>query len=318
MTLATVHSMTRAGRDVVLIELHPTHDGAFPPATAGAHIDLHLGPVIRQYSLLGDPRDTARWLIAVKREEDGRGGSEVIHTQLRVGHTVEVTGPRNHFELQHPTGGAGRTILLAGGIGATPLTAMAEQCAATGREFTLHCYASDADGLPLRDHLVARPWSPNIVEHLSNDGESLRSTDTLPQSYADGDDLYICGPAGFISRALELAESGRWPADAVHVERFAPTEQPDLTGDAFTVTVASTGASYPVAEHDTIAEVLAAHGVAVELSCEQGICGACLTGVVDGVPDHRDEVQSPDEHAANTQVTLCCSRSRTANLTLAL
>ncbi|WP_420098429.1 PDR/VanB family oxidoreductase [Corynebacterium sp.] len=318
MTLATVHSMTRAGRDVLLIELRPTHDGTFPAATAGAHVDLHLGPVVRQYSLLGDPRDAGRWLIAVKREDAGRGGSDVIHTQLRVGHTVEVSGPRNHFPLDHASDQAGRTVLLAGGIGVTPLAAMAEQCDVTGREFTLHCYASAQDEVPLRDHLAARPWASGVVEHLSNDGDSLRTADTLPQSYHPGDGLYICGPAGFIARALGLAEADGWPTDAVHVEHFAPTEVPDLTGDAFTVTVASTGASYPVAEHDTIAEVLAAHGVAVDLSCEQGICGSCLTGVVDGVPDHRDEVQSPDEHAANTQVTLCCSRSKTTNLTLAL
>ena len=317
MPLATVHSMTRAGRDVLLIELRPTGTD-FPSVTAGAHIDLHLGPVVRQYSLLGDPRDAGRWLIAVKREDDGRGGSDVIHTQLRVGHTIEVSGPRNHFPLIHAADQGGRTVLLAGGIGVTPLAAMAEQCVATGRDVTLHCYATVQDELPLREYLASRPWSPNIVEHLSSGGDSLRTTGVLPHSYSDGDDLYICGPSGFIDRAVHLAEAGGWPADAVHVEHFAPAEPPELTGDAFTVTVASTGASYAVAEDDTIAEVLAAHGVAVELSCEQGICGACLTDVVDGVPDHRDEVQSPAEHAANTRVTLCCSRSRTANLTLAL
>ncbi|MGN0095595.1 MAG: PDR/VanB family oxidoreductase [Corynebacterium sp.] len=317
MPLATVHSMTRAGRDVLLIELRPTGTD-FPSVTAGAHIDLHLGPVVRQYSLLGDPRDAGRWLIAVKREDDGRGGSDVIHTQLRVGHTIEVSGPRNHFPLRHTADQGGRTVLLAGGIGVTPLIAMAEQCAATGRDVTLHCYATVQDELPLREYLASRPWSPNTVEHLSSGGDSLRTAEAVPHSYSGGDDLYICGPTGFIDRAVHLAEAAGWPADVVHVERFAPTEPPELTGAAFTVTVASTGASYAVAEDDTIAEVLAAHGVAVELSCEQGICGACLTGVVDGVPDHRDEVQSPAEHAANTRVALCCSRSRTANLTLAL
>lgn len=315
--LAVVESMARAGRGVLLIELAPATAGEFFPAyTAGAHIDLHLGPVIRQYSLLGDPTAAdarSRWRIAVKLDPQGRGGSAVIHEQLRVGHTLSVTGPRNHFALDDGSDGrGGRTVLIAGGIGVTPLCAMAATCRTTGRPHVLHVYASAEDEMPLRGFL------PGAVEHLGTEGDSLRTADHLPEQHRPGDRLYICGPGGFIDRALALAAADGWPAEDVAVEHFTPSAPVDATGAAFTVQLASTGATFPVPEERSIAEVLLDNGVDIDLSCEAGICGACLTGVVDGVPDHRDEVQSPAEHAANTRVTLCCSRSLTPTLTLDL
>ncbi|AGP31868.1 PDR/VanB family oxidoreductase [Corynebacterium terpenotabidum] len=314
--LAVVESMSRAGTDVLLIELAPADpDATFPAFTAGAHVDLHLGPVIRQYSLLGDPTApdaTTRWFIAVKHDHDGRGGSTVIHEQLRVGHILEITGPRNHFPLEDTPG---RVVLLAGGIGITPLAAMAAACDAVGRPRELHVYASTAEDVPLRGHVSG------AVEHLSVDGDSVRTATGLPTGYIPGDQLYICGPGGFIDRAVELAAADGWPEEAVRVERFAPSAASaaaSATDGAFEVRLASTGATFPVPEDMSIADVLTDNGVDIELSCEAGMCGACLTGVVDGVPDHRDDVQSPTEHASNTQITLCCSRSLTPSLTLDL
>lgn len=322
--LAVVESMSRAGRGVLLIELGPATPGvSFPPFTAGSHVDLHLGPVVRQYSLCGDPTAadaTSRWRIAVKLDESGRGGSRVIHDQLRVGHTLEITGPRNHFPLVDTGDAAGRSVLLAGGIGVTPLLSMAAACAAAGRSHALHVWAATAGDIPLRDRLAtsATGDAGRVTEHLSVRGESLRDTGHLPEGYRPGDHLYLCGPTGFIDRALDLAAVDGWPEDAVHVERFAPSAPPATTGASFEVRLASSGATFPVADGETIADVLLDNGVDIELSCEAGMCGACLTGVVDGVPDHRDEVQSPSEHAANTQLTLCCSRSLTPTLTLDL
>ncbi|WP_297007329.1 PDR/VanB family oxidoreductase [uncultured Corynebacterium sp.] len=328
--LAVVESMSRAGRGVLLIELAPAVPGrCFPPFTAGAHIDLHLGPVVRQYSLCGDPTAAdamSRWWIAVKLDETGRGGSRIIHEQLRVGHTLEVTGPRNHFPMVDAPAapaGAGRTVLLAGGIGVTPLAAMAATCAAAGRDHVLHIWAGTVDDLPLRTRLREttgpdRAGGGTTVEHLGTDGDSLRTAGHLPEPYRPGDRVYICGPGGFIDRAVGLAAADGWPGDAVHVERFAPSRPRAADGTAFEVRLASSGATFPVAAEQSIAEVLTDNGVDIELSCEAGMCGACLTGVVDGVPDHRDDVQSPAEHAANTRITLCCSRSLTPTLTLDL
>jgi vanillate O-demethylase ferredoxin subunit len=314
--LAVVESMARAGRGVLLIELAPAvPEESFPSFTAGAHIDLHLGPVIRQYSLLGDPTApdaAAHWFIAVRRDDTGRGGSRVIHDQLRVGHTLEITGPRNHFPM---VDAPGRSILLAGGIGVTPLVAIARTCLAEGRPFALHRYAADTRALPLSGYLGERLPA---TDHLSDHGDSLRHADRLPEPHRPGDHLYICGPAGFMDRAVALAAADGWPEDAVHTEHFTPVVRDSLPAESFAVTVASTGMTYPVPEDRSIAEALRDNGVPVELSCEAGMCGACLTGVLDGVPDHRDSVQSPSEHRANTHVTLCCSRSTTPTLTLEL
>jgi vanillate O-demethylase ferredoxin subunit len=314
--LAVVESMARAGRNVLLIELAPVGaagNATFPPFTAGAHIDLHLGPVVRQYSLLGDPTApdaTAHWFIAVRRDDTGRGGSRVIHEQLRVGHTLEITGPRNHFPM---VDAPGRSILLAGGIGVTPLVAMARTCVAEGRPFALHRYATDAASL------TPPTLSPlPVTTHLSDHGDSLRHADRLPERHRPGDHLYLCGPAGFMDRAVALAAADGWPEDTVHTEHFTPVVRATAPAGSFGVTVASTGETYPVPEDRSIAEVLRDNGVPVELSCEAGMCGACLTGVLDGIPDHRDSVQSPSEHRANTHVTLCCSRSTTPTLTLEL
>jgi vanillate O-demethylase ferredoxin subunit len=321
--LAGVESMSRAGRDVLLIELAPAApEKSFPPFTAGSHVDLHLGPVVRQYSLCGDPTAadaTSRWRIAVKLDESGRGGSRVIHEQLRVGHTLEITGPRNHFPLVESIGESGRSVLLAGGIGVTPLAAMAAACAAQGRPHVLHVWTATVGEAPLGEHLAAA--GVPVVAHPSTAGDSLRSAGSLPEQYRPGDHLYICGPGGFIDRVVDLAVADGWPEDVVHVERFAPSHPRTVEGvdDAvFEVRLASSGATFPVAAEQSIAEVLTDNGVDIELSCEAGMCGACLTGVVDGVPDHRDDVQSAAEHAANTQVTLCCSRSLTPTLTLDL
>lgn len=326
-TLMVVESMARAGKDVLLIELRAANlgtDGSgatLPEWTAGSHVDIHLGPVLRQYSLIGDPsaegsRD--RWHIAVRRDDIGRGGSKVIHEQLRVGHTLEVTGPRNNFPLAEPsdTENPGRTILLAGGIGITPLLSMAEAQTAVDLPVRFHCYSSNQTTMPMSGWMEGKVWEEDVVKHFSERGDSLRTASMLPEACLPGDHLYICGPAGFIDRAVAIAEADGWPTAAVHVERFALSEPVDLTGDSFTVTAASTGDTMTVGENQTIAEVLLEQGYPVELSCEMGICGSCLTGVVAGTPEHRDESQSPVEHASNSRINVCCSRSKTPSLTL--
>ncbi|MFD5867502.1 PDR/VanB family oxidoreductase [Corynebacterium sp. NPDC060344] len=382
MTDAVVHSMTRSSARSLLIELrHP--GGVFPLYDAGAHIDVHLpgsggdagtagagdGPVIRQYSLVnpGDRRD--RMLIAVSLDDSGRGGSRFIHERVRVGDRLRVSAPRNHFRLEAPAAGpAGATdaadgangangadgeatprrmppvVLLAGGIGVTPLVAMAEQLHREATDFVLHCFARSAGDQPLREYIAGRPWAPEVAWHLSEEGDSFR-TSGLPGGYVDGARLYVCGPAGFIEAARRRAAESGWPEEAVASEKFAATASPAVpaadpagTGDAaapedsaalgstagtadamdtsFDVIAASTGEKMTVPSGSTIAEVLVAHGYPVELSCEQGICGSCITGVLDGTPDHRDEVQTPAEHAANTSINVCCSRASTPSLTL--
>ncbi|MET8982207.1 PDR/VanB family oxidoreductase [Streptomyces sp. NPDC004539] len=286
---------------------------AFEP---GAHIDVYLGPtLIRQYSLLNSPDEYGRYLICVRRDDTGRGGSTAMHRDITVGGRLRVSTPRNLFPLLP----AQRYVLVAGGIGITPLLSMAEELARRGADFTLHHYTT-ADA-PLRERLRASPFNDRVHPHDSADGDSIRTG--LPAELCTADPaalVYVCGPDGFMRHVTEAATAAGWHPGQLHLERFTPAaREPDpVTDGAFRVRVASTGDSYPVPAETTIAEVLTANGVDVELSCEQGMCGACLTPVLAGEPDHRDEVQTDEERAANNQITICCSRSRSPELVLGI
>lgn len=304
-----------AGDRVLLIELRAADPAVpLPRFDAGSHIDLHLGELVRQYSLLGADDDPARYLIGVLRERAGRGGSAAVHDTLRVGERVRISPPRNTFPLDP---GARHSVLVAGGIGVTPMIAMAERLHREGASFELHVYSSTSAAQPLREHVASRPWAGRVVAHHSAAGDSFRGNApaVIPRP-APGLALYLCGPVGMIASATSFAAAAEWPRDAVHVERFERGEPLETAGDAFTVIAASTGQELPVGEQETIAEVLARHGYETFLSCEQGMCGSCITRVLAGVPDHRDEVQTPAEHAAGDRINICCSRSLTPVLEL--
>lgn len=309
-----VHQMTVASSRALLIELRSTDpERPLPAFRAGSHLDLHLGGLVRQYSLLGDPAERHRYLVCVLREDGGSGGSDYVHRTLRVGERLTVSAPRTTFALDS---GAARSILVGGGIGITPLLAMAEDLHRRRAAFELHCYARSEAELPLRDHIEQRPYLARTRFHYSAGGDSLR--DGTPAYLADPTDaaVYVCGPTGFIDTVRVHAAAAGWAEDAVLVERFQAGAPIDLAGGEFTVIARSTGQRMPVDDGETIAEVLERHGYEVFLSCEQGICGSCLTPVLAGIPDHRDEVQTVAEHAANTQINICCSRSLSAVLEL--
>ncbi|MFC8731812.1 PDR/VanB family oxidoreductase [Luteimicrobium sp. NPDC057192] len=311
-----VGRITPDGERVVLVELLPAGPHPLPPFEAGAHVDLHVGGFVRQYSLLGSDDDAGRYVVGVLRERAGRGGSAAVHDTVRSGDRLQVSVPRNTFGLDPE---AEHSVLVAGGIGLTPLVAMAERLHREGRSFELHVFTWSAGTLPLGAHLASRPWRDRVVTHFSSAGDSFRgkAPAVVPRP-RPGLALYVCGPLGLTASATACASALEWPRADVHVEHFERSAPVETGGDAFTVVAASTGTAMAVAGDETIAEVLRRHGYDVVLSCEQGICGSCLTGVVDGVPDHRDEVQTVDEHAANAQVNVCCSRSQTPTLTLAV
>ncbi|GAA4850716.1 PDR/VanB family oxidoreductase [Luteimicrobium xylanilyticum] len=304
------------GERVVLVELLPDGAGHLPPFEAGAHVDLHVGGFVRQYSLLGSDDDPDRYVVGVLRERAGRGGSAAVHDTVRPGTRLQVSAPRNTFALDPD---AEHSVLVAGGIGLTPLVAMAERLHREGRSFELHVYTRSPGTLPLAAHLGSRPWRDRVVTHFSSYGDSFRgNAPAVVPRPRPGFALYVCGPLGLTASATACASALEWPRADVHVEHFERSVPVETGGEAFTVVAASSGRAMPVGEDETIAAVLQRHGYDVVLSCEQGICGSCLTGVVDGVPEHRDEVQTADEHAANTQVNVCCSRSQTPVLTLAV
>lgn len=316
---AVVHAMSRASTRTMLVEMRSPTGVALPAFTAGDHVDVRLGGALRQYSLLNDPAERHRYQICVLREEPSRGGSAYVHERLRVGELVELSLPRSTFVLEADAGAAsagGPVLLVAGGVGVTPLLSMAAQLHRDGREFELHCWAASEAELPLRELLPTTAFAGRIRVHLSSDGDSLRSE--VPAELASGEAsaVYACGPEGFLEAVrVALAEVGI--EDRLRVEHFHRTLEA-VSGGEFTVVAASTGQAMPVGETETIAEVLLRHGYPVELSCEVGICGSCITPVLAGVPDHRDEVQSDAEHAANDRVNVCCSRALTPVLELDL
>lgn len=289
-----------------------------PPFSAGAHIDVHVRPgLVRQYSLCNPPHERQRYLIGVLRDPASRGGSLAMHDEVRAGAVLQVSAPKNHFPLVQAPG----SLLLAGGIGITPMLAMAEALSDQGAGFELHYCTRSPERTAFRAHLAAAPYAAQVHFHYDS-GDSSQRLD-LPALLARTDrrtHIYLCGPSGFIDHVRSTAAAQGWPRDQVHLEYFGATAAPAGTeGDrAFEVRLASSGKAYPIPVGRTVLQVLTGAGVFVPASCEQGVCGTCVTRVLDGVPDHRDLYLTGDEQAANDQFTPCCSRARSAQLLLDL
>lgn len=300
---------------IAALELSSLDGAQLPAFSAGSHIDLFLpGGLTRQYSLRNDPRERHRYAIGVLRESDGRGGSACVHDRLSVGDVVEASKPRNAFELDEI---APFSLLLAGGIGVTPILAMAYRLSALERDFKFHYCARSDSRLAFRDEIEASPFADKVRFHL-DDGPAaqLLNLDSLLGNRPIGAHLYACGPSGFLDAIVSKAKAN-WPADVVHREYFSSTTAPKMQSDQpFKVKLASTGHSFDVVPGRSIVEVLAENGVDIPVSCEQGICGTCVTRVISGEPDHRDLVLT-DRQRTN-HITLCCSRALSAELILDL
>ena len=299
-------------------ELRSLDGSALPAFTAGAHIDVHIpGGLVRQYSLCNTPLDRSRYIIGVLREPASRGGSLAMHERVAEGDCLEVSPPRNLFPLSPD---ARRHLLFAGGIGLTPLLSMAEQLLADGAEFELHVSARTRSRLPFAERLLASGMARHVRTHL-DDGDADQKLD-LDAALKEADPrshLYVCGPKGYIDWVLGAATRAGWAAGRLHKEHFSNVSAaPADDTSTFEVLLARSGRVVPVAADCSIVEALAGAGVEVPVSCGEGICGTCLTRVIDGTPDHRDLFLSPEEQARNDQMTPCCSRSRSPRLVLDL
>lgn len=298
---------------IASFELVPEGDGMLPAFSAGAHVDVEAEPgVVRQYSLCNPPWERHRYLIGVLEEEQGRGGSRAMHLR-REGDRIRIGEPRNLFELHVQ---ATHSLLFAGGIGITPLLAMAEQLAAQEASFEMH-YCVRHDGrIAFKDRFAAGRLGSAVRIHLGDgpQAQRLRCGEVLATAPA-GAHLYVCGPKGFMDHVIETARSSGWPEDRIHREFFQATPVGHAADGSFEIQLKS-GRIVRVAADQTAAQALLDSGVEIPLSCEQGVCGTCLTRVLDGVPDHRDMFLSDEEHAANDCFTPCCSRARGARLVL--
>lgn len=288
-----------------------------PPWTPGAHVDVHIAPgMVRQYSLCGDPRDRSRYLIAVQRSTSSHGGSSAMHEGLQPGTRMKIGLPRNHFPL---AGNAAHTVLLAGGIGITPLIAMAESLAAAGASFELHYCARSAEQAAFLERLGDPHIRSRVRLHFSHGKQRVDMEKLLP-AFAEGLRLYICGSGGFTDAALGACARRGWPDDAVSTERFAPQPSAGSAADdrPFELVIASSGRVLHVPRGQSALDALRAAGFTIPSSCEQGLCGTCICGVLEGEPEHRDQCLSAQARKANDCFTPCCSRARSERLTLDL
>jgi vanillate O-demethylase ferredoxin subunit len=302
--------------DVRGLELRAADGRRLPAFTAGAHIDVHLpGEVVRQYSLWNDPADCSRYCIAVRRQELSRGGSRAVH-ELIEGERLRVGMPRNSFPLSE---GGHFSLLIAGGVGVTPLMAMAHRLDAAGRAFSFHYAARSRSSAALLGHIQAARWASKVVLHLTGEPEHSRFdiAATLKTAPA-GAHLYVCGPTGLIDAVLTEARQLGWGEERLHAELFQASTQRDPLAAPFDMVLRRSEVTLHVPSDRTAAEVLAEHGVKVGVSCGQGICGACMTRVLAGQPEHRDRCLTPGERARNDAFTPCCSRARTPVLVLDL
>jgi ferredoxin-NADP reductase/phenylpropionate dioxygenase-like ring-hydroxylating dioxygenase large terminal subunit len=289
---------------VVALDLVAEDGRELPPFEAGAHIDVHIATgIVRQYSLCGDPADRARYRIAVLLEAQSRGGSATIHDAFHPGRRVRITSPRNNFALQDT---AHEAVLVAGGIGVTPLIAMAHTLHAQGRPFTLHYCGHSRATMPFLDELAVSPFAKSIQLYIANDPESRRFDPAAVFAAARDPQIYVCGPARLQNAVIAAAEA-LGVLDCVQRERF--TADVDRKGAPFTVQTARSGMTLEIPADRSIAQILAEYGLDVPVACEQGVCGTCVTKMLSGAGDHRDLYLSTEEKAANERITICCSRA---------
>lgn len=297
---------------IVGLVLSPAAGAALPPYEPGAHIDLKLpNGLIRQYSLCGRQDGSQVYELGILLEPDGRGGSRHIHEHIATGDRLEISAPRNLFALV-PEKSA---LLFAGGIGITPIIAMADHLCRQGVAYDLHYCARTAARIAFRERIAQSHNAERIRYHYDDVPDTRLDMAGLLAEADAGAHIYVCGPNGFMDFVLGAAREAGWPEEQLHFERFSSVvEQAD--GDAFEIEIVGTGQVIPVPSGQSAAAALAAAGIAVPLSCEQGICGTCLTSVVSGLPDHRDMYLSPAERVANDCFTPCCSRALTARLVI--
>lgn len=287
--------------------------GAVPQWQAGAHIRVLLpGGGDRPYSLMALPDlPTGAVALGVLREEASTGGSLFMHA-LQVGDVVSATAPVNNFALHEGTAPA---LLIAGGIGVTPILSMAAELKAQGTRYRLH-YAGRMPGLLAFLPQLQAICSDGLVVHYDSDESRLDIPAALGDAPADAH-IYVCGPAGLIDAVKAAALARGIPADRIHFELFK-AEQPTSPNKPFEVELKSTGQVITVAADQSIIQALEAAGLDVLYDCQRGDCGICQCGVIAGVPDHRDVILSDDEKASNKVMQICVSRAKSERLVLDL
>ena len=309
-----VVSRNNEAQGICTYELASADGSALPAFSAGSHIDVHLpGGLIRQYSLCNHPDEQHRYLIGVLRDPASRGGSQSLHELIKSGDSLRISEPRNLFPLIHE---ARRSLLFAGGIGITPILCMAERLAHSGADFELHYCARSSERAAFVERLRNSPFADRVFMHFDGQPETALNAAQVLATPQPGTHLYVCGPGGFMQHVLDSARAQGWQEHALHREYFAAAPVDSSNDGSFSVKVGSTGQVFDIPADKTVVQVLERHGIDIPMSCEQGVCGTCLTRVLEGVPEHRDMFLTEEEQACNDQFTPCCSRSKSPMLVL--
>ncbi len=296
---------------VVSVQFQSPDGQPLPEWAPGAHIDLVFPTGIdRQYSLCGPVGERSYYQIAVRRERASRGGSEYVHVFLRPGQRVSLTGPRNNFGFRR----ADSYVFVAGGIGITPILPMIEQAEHWGADWELLYSGRTAASMAFANHLQDR-YGPRVRTYPSDTVGRI----PLTECFADPRDdtgIYACGPAPLLAGLQNAVE--HWPTDSLHVERFKAAPRAPMRNDPVEVICAFSGKTVEVAADESILAAVEKAGIEVSSSCRTGICGSCETRVLDGIPDHRDEILSGSERETTDRMFICVSRAKTPQLTLDL
>jgi vanillate O-demethylase ferredoxin subunit len=307
-----IKSRDDQGLGVAIFELTSSSSQPLPSFVAGAHIDVHIdSETVRQYSLCNNPSDTSTYRIGVLNDPNSRGGSVKIHQDFTEGKALKVSSPRNHFPLEDS---AKRTILAGGGIGITPMIAMAYELQNQGKDFEIH-YCTRTKGAGAFTDELEQSFPGKISFHYDDAGkEQLFSPERDFSPYDKDTHIYVCGPSGFMDWVIDSAKAMSYPAGQIHFEYFSA--EVDTSGAAFEVYCKKSDITVTVNEEQNIVKALAEVGVKVDVSCEEGVCGTCITDVLEGEPDHRDHFLTEEEREDNDQIALCCSRSKSQRLVI--
>ncbi|MCC5858238.1 MAG: oxidoreductase [Ectothiorhodospiraceae bacterium] len=294
---------------------------ALPDWEPGAHIDVELTTadgktVLRQYSLCGEV-DDPRWRIAVLDTPDSRGGSRAMHSEIDTGKLIRVSEPRNNFPLHE---GDAPAVLIAGGIGVTPILPMARELHRRGARFRMHYQYRSETAAAFLEELKAAPFAESVTFGSDSKMDPKAAINAALKDADPKGHFYVCGPAGFIEAAEIAAAAAGFSAHRIHRELFSAAQAAVDTEDdeQFELVLAESGFSVLVPPGKTAVAALEEAGVDVPVSCEQGVCGSCLTKVLEGEPDHRDAFLMPEERKRGDYFTPCCSRARSERLVVAL
>jgi ferredoxin-NADP reductase len=313
-----VKSVTNEATGINAWEFRRPDNALLPAFTAGSHITLHLANgLIRNYSLCNSPKERHRYVVAVNKDANSTGGSKYIHDTLKPGDTLRISAPHNNFPLNEK---ARHSVLIAGGIGITPMFCMIQRLEELGHSWELHYSARTRQMCAFKEALEAieqlKPGRVLLNFDQEPDGKMTDLKSVISNAPADAD-LYCCGPNPMLKAFEQSAKEVGRPDAHIHVEYFTAKEEAAVDGN-FTVFLQKSNLSFDIPPGKTILDTLLDDNIDVPYSCMQGVCGACQTKVLEGIPDHRDAVLTDEERASNTTMMICCSGSKSPKLVLDL